>query len=374
MDNSQLSPFRVLLKAVLLLMLIALIFGFINSDAVGKLSLYNYLFPGRERLPFGENQQQAYNLSLYNIPAMFASHEVNSLRIKDNYYDVFLLGDSSVWGTLLHPNQTLDGQLNALNLTICGRPARFHNLGYPTLSLTKDLMLLDEAMRYSPDQIVWLTTLESFPRETQLSAPILANNPSRTLDLISRFNLNLNTDNPVLVKPDFLKRSLLGQRRNLADLVRLQLYGVMWAATGIDQTYPENYEHAATDLEPDQTFHGRQPPNLDPNTLALNVLDAGIKRAGNVPVLIVNEPILISHGLNSYIRYNFFYPRWAYDQYRSFLASHVLQNGWSYLDLWDIVPPGEFTNSAIHLTSRGEQILAEHLAEELKNTCTESKP
>ena len=58
---------------------------------------------------------------------------------------MLLVGDSSVWGTLLRPEQTLAGQLNAAGLTACGaqRHVRVFNLGYPTLSLTKDLMVLD---------------------------------------------------------------------------------------------------------------------------------------------------------------------------------------------------------------------------------------
>jgi hypothetical protein len=75
-------------------------------------------------------------------------------------------------------------------------------------------------------------------------------------------------------------------------------------------------------------------------------------------VLVVNEPMLISSGLNSGLRYNFFYPRWAYDQYRDLMTAHAGQGGWNYLDLWDLVPAGEFTNSAIHLTPAGEAMLA----------------
>ena len=52
----------------------------------------------------------------------------------------------------------------------------------------------------------------------------------------------------------------------------------------------------------------------------------------------VNEPILISNGLNSDIRYNFFYPRWAYDEYRLQLTEHAAGRNWRYLDLWDLVP------------------------------------
>jgi hypothetical protein len=50
------------------------------------------------------------------------------------------------------------------------------------------------------------------------------------------------------------------------------------------------------------------------------VLAATLERAGDVPVLLINEPMFISSGQNSDLRYNSFYPRWAYDQYRAMLA------------------------------------------------------
>jgi hypothetical protein len=363
------SPLRILLKATVLVLLVSVLFASVDPSGLGKLSLYNHLFPGRERLPFGENQQVAYNLSLYNLDAMFASHVLDGSAPDDGTYRVFLLGDSSVWGTLLTPGQTLAGQLDAAGLTICGKPARFYNLGYPSLSLAKDLMLLERAMRYQPDQVVWLTTLESFPRESQLAAPILANNPEPARDLIDRFDLALDPRDTDLAEPTFPSQTLFGRRRDLADLVRLQLYGVMWAATGVDQTYPEDYERAALDLAADEEFHGRTPTTLDPDSLALDVLEAGHRLVGDTPMMLVNEPILVSQGANSDIRYNFFYPRWAYDQYRQLLAARATERGWQYLDLWDLAPPGEFTNSAIHLTPSGEALLAGRIAAGLEAGC-----
>jgi hypothetical protein len=75
---------------------------------------------------------------------------------------------------------------------------------------------------------------------------------------------------------------------------------------------------------------------------------------------------LISQGANSDVRYNFFYPRWAYDQYRALLAEQAAAHGWNYLDLWELVPQEEFTNSAIHLTPAGEGMLAEQVANALR--------
>ena len=76
---------------------------------------------------------------------MFASHVLNGTEKTPDEYRVLLIGDSSVWGTLLTPEQTLAGQLNASPITACGKTVRAYNLGYPTISLTKDLMILDQA-------------------------------------------------------------------------------------------------------------------------------------------------------------------------------------------------------------------------------------
>jgi hypothetical protein len=233
-----------------------------------------------------------------------------------------------------------------------------YNLGYPTSSLTKDLMVLDYALRYQPDLIIWLVSLEDFPVDNQLSSPIVANNAARVDELIARYNLPLDPNDPALVHPGFWDSTLIGQRRALADLFRLQIYGVLWTATGIDQTYPVDYQRAQTDFNTDITYHNMQPPTLDASKLAFGVLEAGLRIAGATPVILINEPMLISVGENSDLRYNFLYPHWAYDQWREMILARAEAGGWNYLDLWNIIPANEFTNSAIHLTPAGESMLA----------------
>ena len=354
---------NVLLKALVLFVAANLIFAAWNPlGLLGHISAYNLLFPGRERFPFGENPAKSYNLSLYSLPAMFASLEINAAPKTQSEYRVILVGDSSVWGTLLKPEQTLAGQLNAAHLATCsGLQLRAFNLGYPTLSLTKDLMVLDQVQRYHPDLIVWLTTLESFPRVNQLASPIVANNPDVLAGLGARYKIQFDPHDPALVYTSWWRRTLIGQRRPLADLLRLQFYGVMWAATGIDQEYPTNYEKAQRALDADVTYHGWKPPVMPAEGLAFDVLDAGMSAAGSTPVLLVNEPILVSTGKNSDLRYNFFYPRWVYDQYRQLLAGHSQQMGWNYLDVWDLAPESQFTNTAIHLSPAGEALLTQRV-------------
>src|SRR5438093_12522161 len=102
---------------------------------------------------------------------MFASHMITGKKKTTDEYRVLLIGDSSIWGTLLKPEETLAGQLNASAIKACGKTARAYNLGYPTLSLLKELMLLDQGLQYQSDMIIWLTTFESFPNERQLTSP-----------------------------------------------------------------------------------------------------------------------------------------------------------------------------------------------------------
>ena len=355
---------RVALKATALFVLLNIAFALATPlPLIGRLSIYNVLVPGRERLPYGENPAQSYNLSPNSLDAMFASHEIARPKAADEFR-VLLVGDSATWGFLLRPEDTLTGYLDAGGyVTGDGRRMRFYNIGYPIMSLTKDLLLLDYAMRYEPDLIIWPLTLESFPRGKQLFPPLVQNNAEATRHLIAAFDLNLDPDDERFVELDFLDQTIIGRRRELADWLRLQLYGIPWATTGIDQYYPETYEPRQENFDEDvsfQDFAGPQP--LTEDELAFDVLSAGIRRAGDVPVLLINEPMFISSGRNSDLRYNFFYPRWAYDAYHELLLDLADERGWFLLDLWDDIDPDEFTDSAVHFTPEGAQQYRDQVA------------
>jgi hypothetical protein len=304
---------------------------------------------------------------------MFASHEINAGPKPKDEYRIILIGDSATWGTLLYPEDTLSGLINQDGLTTGdGKQVRAYNLAYPTMSLTKDLMILEKALEYDPDLILWPVTLESFPLSIQIETPLVANNPQQVQPLIQRLELPLDTDSDAFVQDTFWDRTLIGRRRAIFDALQLQFYGVMWAATGIDQTYPEDVNPAQRDFElGDDEFHGWTSGTLPLNQLAMDALSAGTELTGDVPVLVANEPILVSDGQNSGVRYNFFYPRWAYDQYRLALAECSVYADWEYVDLWNIVPQEEFTNSAVHLTPEGSQMYYQALLPTLQRLINE---
>lgn len=367
-NNSPSDKFfiRIILKALVLLLIFNYAFITISKLPFGRLSLYNYLITGRERLPFGENPGQSYNLTMYDLEAMVASHKISAPKPENSEFRVVLLGDSSIWGFLQENDDTLAGILNKkVDFTCRNRNLEIYNLGYPSLSVVKDLLILDRIERYNPDLVVWFITLESLLRKEQLETPLMENNHILRNKLVENYGVFFNK---VEIEP--LNYTFFEQRRRIADWIRLQLYGIMWSATEIDHEISGEFTPAQRDFEPDDSYKDFRRYQIESQDLAFDVLFNPSNVVTNVEFIYINEPILISSGENNDIRYNFYYPRWAYDFYREAIQQKAEEMGIEYYDLWNIVPESEFTNSAIHLTKNGEQILATRVYEILENYCS----
>jgi hypothetical protein len=139
------------------------------------------------------------------------------------------------------------------------------------------------------------------------------------------------------------------------------MLGVLWSGSGVDHEIPETYNERLEDLPADLEFHNFMKGDLSADELAFDVLAGGVQAAGYIPVVYINEPVFISEGENSDIRYNYYYPRWAYDFYRQELEFQASGRGWYYVDMWDVLPSSEFTDSAIHYTPLGARILAQNI-------------
>lgn len=354
-NNPQISIARITLKVFVVLLVINFAWILLSSEVIGNISVYNWLIKGRERLPYGENPEVSYNISLFNLEAMFSSHKIDS-KAESSDLKVVLIGDSSIWGFLHKPEETLAGLLveNFKDMDV-----QLLNLGYPSISVLKDLQIIDKASEYEPDLILWFTTLEALPIEKQIETPINKNNLENINYLIKKYDLH--TIQPQ--QTNILSRTFLKQRRHIADIISLQLYGFLWNATGIDQEYPESYNKAQRDFHDfDGIYRGLTIEDDLAETLALEIISKAINTNQEVDFILVNEPTLISHGENSEVQYNFYYPKWAYDNYRFTIADYAEKNDITYYDFWNLVPENEFTNSAIHLSETGEKIFAEEIS------------
>jgi len=355
--RSAISIKRIIIKTILILFIINFGWIYLSRLPIGDASLYNLVFTGRYRLPFGENPKRSYNLSLYNLDAMFASHEINKKQDDVEDIHVVLIGDSSIWGFLQKPENTISGLLNK-RFVGEDKKVNFHNLGFPSISILKDLMIVDRALEYDPDLILWFITLEALPKEKQLEISIIKNNTEIVNSIIEKYELSEIT----LIEEKLIDNTLWNQRRNISDLLNLQLFGILWDATGIDQEYPETYNPAQRDFtEPIEQYYSINPDDKLEDFLALEIIENGIEKNKGIDFILINEPILISEGVNSSVQYNYYYPRWAYDQYRLIMKEFTRKNNFKYYDLWDLIPESEFTNSAIHFTEGAEKILADKI-------------
>jgi len=358
---------RLILKIIFFLLVINFICILVTYFPIGKLSLYNKLMPGRPRMPFGENSPQSFNLTLNNMDAMIASHEMSKFSNDSESYKIVLIGDSSIWGFMQKPNDTLAGLLNEnTNFKCGGRQIEVFNFGYPSLSILKDLFFINRAIDFEPDLVLWFVTLESLNLNDQLSTPLVKNNPAELNEVIREYGLKFDP-----VKQSIWDRTLFSQRRNFADIFRLQLYGVMWSATGIDQDLPETYTPALRDFKLDYSYKNYTSQEIFADDLALEVIKKTINKITTADFILVNEPILISNGINNKVRYNFYYPRWAYDEYREIINNFVNAEQIKYYDFWDLVPETHFTNSAIHLDPAGERMFAEKITQIIEENCAQ---
>jgi hypothetical protein len=182
-----------------------------------------------------------------------------------------------------------------------GRRVVVYNLGYPVLALTKDLLLLDTALSYDPDLVLWPVTLHSFARGRQFDHPLLQQNTGRVRDLIARYDLALDPFDSRLVVRTWLDEMLVARRRDLADLLRLQALALAWAATGIDQAIPADIPLRQSDLDDDEA--GSTPRRvLTDNDVTFDVPGGGGARAATFR-RHHHEPIHQQRA-NSAVRYN----------------------------------------------------------------------
>jgi len=349
----EVSPLRVVIKALILFVLINLVYAWVNPS-LGKLSVYNAILPGRTRLPFGE-ASNPYSVMVNDLDVMFASHTISKPKLPGEYR-VIVIGDSSVWGESISVENMISEQWNGLNAGCGDTKLKFYNLGYPNPSVIKDLLILDKAMEYDPDMVVWFVTGNTLiPRRFN---PLLAANRERAIKILNEHGVTPSDEDQVaLDEPPFFARTLVGQRSELARMIKLQVLGLPWKVTGQNDGVSDQIGLLSPDVEANSIYRGWGPKVDIKKKIMFDALRAGHEIAKTIPVLVVNEPIYIATGKNSDIRYNYIYPRWAYDEYRKALALESQKAGWNYLDLWDAVPAEDFADTGLHPSTEGERIL-----------------
>ncbi len=356
-------PWRVLVKSLAIFLIFEFALYALHPN-LQWLNVYNSSALIRQRFPISTVAPEDDALDVPNFDAMFASHIVSKPK-KPDEFRVFLLGDSAVWGVGLTPSQTLSGQMDELGLTCGNKNVRVYNLSFPVSSATKDMMILDEAMKYQPDEIIWLITWYTLIPSRRTNQHLSVYNLAEYYKVAHQFDfLPINYQSPNLIQ------QIAEQNRTVFHVLRYQFYSLVNLATGLDQI-PGPPEVLPSQLSNNPTFFGNmKPPKLSADQVSIDQVQDFYQVAGNIPVILVNEPIqVLTNVPNSNIYYDVYYPRWIYDQYRQYVSEAVAQNHWSYLDLWNIFPPNYYTDTPLHLTPQAETKLAKTIAPLISQGC-----
>lgn len=368
--NPPVNALRVLVKAAVIFVVINLAYAYFDPP-IGKLNGYNILWPGRVRFPYAESPlfyAASHNASVVeDFDAMFGSHVLSATQKEADEFRVFLLGDSATWGGHVPPGEMLAAQLNRLELTACdGRRVQVYDLGYPWPSLLRDILVLDHAMQYDPDLVLWPVTLHSFEKK-QAERDFIIPHADRMKRLTEMYRIELPRAYLEIPPPSLLDKTIVGQRKHVKNVFLNQVFGPLWAATGVDNNFGLLTDHPIfpQDMPADISYLEYKSDKKKAEllrSLMFDLIRVGREIAADAPVIVVNEPIFIVSGRNSDLRYNELYPRWAYDAYRAALTDWMTREGYAFHDYWNALPVDVFANEVFHRDPRGERLFAEMLA------------
>src|SRR5262249_36227100 len=91
-------------------------------------------------------------------------------------------------------------------------------------------------------------------------------------------------------------------------------------------------------------------------------------------LLVVNEPMFVGKGPNSERNYNSRVERALYDRYREAMSRFTSEHGIEYLDLWNLLPPEEFTDIDLHHTPGGHRRMAVAVTQKLPSVIGGAPP
>jgi hypothetical protein len=278
-----------------------------------------------------------------------------------------LIGSSAVYGLPLPVDDTVSERLNA-HLARVGVPGHVFNLGWVGAYQLRDAVILDAALAYEPDLIIYAVTLADF-NQLDSSFPTLRefflSNHARVVALAASQPPGLEEPLARLAASDtgagYFALGVLRLRESGAlvrDAVRAHADSL---ARHLDPTYPL----------PSTSTAGRQPhydcaetlrsaARLYGNWQSWNILAylEQVRAAHALPILIVNWPIAHEPVESCY---NVRHSTASVEEFNRWLPAEAAARGLGYVDLHDLLPPELFVDS-LHVTAEGHHRIAEQLA------------
>ncbi len=359
---------RVLLKAVLLVAAVnvaLIVTGFNPVQVLIRANIWDVIGGGRARLAYPSDFQNGQ----LPLEALLASHQISAGPKPENEYRVVFLGESGIAGWGVSDEDTLADQLTERGIIRDARPVVAYNLAYPQPSAARDALILDAAMAYHPDLVIWFLTpaaLDNGPDIIGTNRVFFDLNQSRMTTLVDTYPDLLQAwyqqhqsdlTNP---KPAWMRFSGIRDQVLLPIWMNAQFYVLIPPDLG-ESDRRMGSESIPTEARYTSDAPGfTRIPNETWNFIQVVCLRA---QAEGSDLLLINEPMLVGSGANSEVNYNANYARDFYDRYRDTLAQVASDHGIRYADLWNLIPASHFTDTPLHSDAGGYAILSAALEE-----------
>jgi hypothetical protein len=337
----KILPLRLLLKALILFVIFSTLLSLypdMNYD------WFRVFMPKLEKFPYyvvyhNDSANHGFDLqNVFDIKSLLDSHVISAEIKPENQYRIIFIGDSTTYFGNIYP---------IVNQITCGsKNLRAYNLGYPGVSATKDFMILQEAMKYSPDLVVWSVT---YSIEDNNQGFIQAN-PGQYKQLTNNYHLPVTGSTSALNwKTAFFQSDKLRLETYL-----LMNYSILAAATGDQSKIIQTALRDDVDSTQQAVViagHG--------GDAFLPIIQAFKKISRGVPILLINEP-----------RPNVITTLSQYLQFGKRISSLTSINHIPFLDIGNLVPDKDFVDR-VHRNKEGERLFDQAVIPAiLKFACT----
>jgi hypothetical protein len=311
------------------------------------ITLYNSVFPGRLRFEWQDQRTLQVSVPELKLSRLLADH-ILSRRKQPDEYRILMLGSSELWGVLRRDEETAPVVFDRMGIqTGEGRRVRSYNLGYISPSAFKDLMILHYILMYrsdEPDAVILFINSNSLGIVSEPN-PLYADNADLGLEVMHRYEIQeieyQSLLNSASMLPGWIRHSFIGERDNISYWLMNQFFGFGWLATGSDQVFPPDGE-----VIPFQGGRGADLVRwtIDQQKGTLEGFST-LSKEHHFFMGIVVVPM------------NFDAPGFV-----DALAGRTQALGIPLLDCSMLLPFGEFTDSPLHMSATGHQLLAGEVA------------
>jgi lysophospholipase L1-like esterase len=312
---------------------------------------------------------------MWRLRPLLDAHQISRPKAPDEFR-VAVLGDSGTFDFYDRSEDAVPGQMTRLGARIGGRRIVAYNLAYKKANSLAALLILEHATTKHPDAVVWFVTLSDLAVDEPTTAwendvhIIVRVNREELPELVRRYGVSTWETRRLVRKESLWDRSLIVRGAGYRDYVLLLTRSLLDDLSGGDPTesvrerrpWVGSYALPQTADFVEKTPSDPPLPNSRWRNLATG---AEIARQNGIRLLIVNEPTFIASGRNAEREYNSYYGRTFYDRYRRVLQEYCGKNEIPYLDLWNRVPPSEYSDTPGHYTPAGNARIARVVMETL---------